>query len=222
MKNISKLLVTLFLLSIAFSCITTSQAGTLPNKWWLLTKSKIQAVFRKTADGLESKVVIFVGRSNSEINMDEDIAIENARMDAAVLLSRTLSLKVTSVAQNSSNAIIQKLSESGMSEDQIQKSLKQIDNKFKEFSATVSSTQFSSFMEEGTHVELVKDKDHYQAWACYSMSDQILKETRDIQKKAFESLMAETEEYKAIMSSIQDIIANQMKENILSEMSIEK
>lgn len=216
MKNISKLLVlTCILLPMLFSCMTAPQAGTLPSKWWKMNRGEIQNYYRKGAQGEEANVIIFIGKSDSALNIDEWTAIENARMDAAVQLSRFLSQKVTNVAQSSSTVIMQKLQEAGLGPKDVDAAMEQVDQKFKNYTASVSSTQFSSFKEEATHVE--EEKGQYKGWVCYSMSDQVLSETRELQKKAFETLMAETDEYKEIMAEIQEIIAEQMKENILAE-----
>ena len=48
------------------------------------------------------------------------------------------------------------------------------------------------------------------------MTDQVLEETRKLQEKAFETLMSETEEYQAIMARIQEIIAEELEESIMS------
>lgn len=215
MKKIKFLTMLLAVLSISMSCTTSPEAGTLPRKWWKMNRGEIQNYYRRGGKGDEANVVIFIGKSDSSLNIDEWTAVENARMDAAVQLSRFLSQKVTNVSQTSRTIVQEKFTSAGLSGDEITELMDKFDQKFKNYTASVSSTQFSSFKEEASHVE--DNKGQYKAWVCYSISDQVLKETRELQTEAFQSLMEETEKYREIMSEIQEIIAQQMMDNILTE-----
>lgn len=213
-------LATLALMLMLGACATDPQAGRLPPKWWEMDRGQIQNYYRSGAQGPEKTVVMFVGISDSLTNKTESTAIENARMDAFQQLSRYMSQKVTGVQQASQhvNVLQQAVANGEMGQETCDQLSEQIEEKFANFSASVTSTQFSSFKEEGTHVE--ESDDRYKAWVCYSMSDQVLEETRELQRVAFESLMEETEEYKEIMQRIQEVIAQQMEENIMSETTL--
>ncbi|MBN2651649.1 MAG: hypothetical protein JXR63_04640 [Spirochaetales bacterium] len=216
-KRILGLISVLMFGAFVFSCAT--EAGTLPRKWWTMDRGKVQNEYRGSASGAEAQVVIFLGRSSRPTNVDESTAVENARMDAYQQLSRFLSQKVTGIQQSSRHVQIidEKVAKGEITKEEGDSLIKKVSDKFANYQASITSTQFSSFKEEGQHVEYNSKLGHYEAWVAYSMSDQILKETRELQKQAFASLMTETEAYVAIMQEIQEMLAEQMKESIMDE-----
>lgn len=210
----------LFLLIITFisACKTTEppKAGTLPKKWWTMDAGAVTNYYAGEAKGLEKEIIIFIGKDESVLNVDETTAINNARMDAMNQLSTYLSSKFTRIQQNSKHIdIINTAVVNGdMSNEKGSELIKKINDTMSAFSASVTSTQFSSFRQEATHVE--DDKGKMTGWVCFSMSNQVLEEVRKQQTEAFKTLMAETEEYKEIMSEIQEIIAEQVKDSIMN------
>lgn len=216
-RKISSLILALVASAFVFSCAT--EAGTLPRNWWKMDRGKVQNEYRGTASGIEGNVVIFLGRSSRPTNIDESTSVENARMDAYQQLSRFLSQKVTGIQQSSRyiQIVDDKIGKGEITQAEGDNLVSKITDKFANYQASITSTQFSSYKEEGIHVEYNNSLGYYEAWVAYSMSDQILKETRELQKQAFESLMIETEEYVAIMQEIQEMLAEQMKESIMQE-----
>lgn len=224
MKKTGLMLLIMGLVFAFVSCGSSSEekvgtAGTLPDKWWEMARGEIQNAYRGSSDGLEGQVVIFIGMSDSALNVDESTAIDNARMDAFTQLSRFLSQKVTSIQQSGRHIkAIQDAIESGsILQEDGNTLIRKVEEKMSSYNASVTSTQFSSFKQEDYHVEKVKDGNKYQAWVCYSMSDQILNETKKLQEAAFSTLMEETEEYKEIMKAIQEVIAQKMLENLYDQ-----
>ena len=210
------------LLALLGGCSTIlnrRSTGTLPNKWWQIEEvGQIENFYRERATGIEKAVKLFIAEDDSNMNIDRSTAVDNARLDAAVQLSRYLSQKVTSVEQSSIhiNLLNEAVSAGNMTQEASDKIKKKIEETFSGYRASVTSTQFSSFKEIGQHTE--KDGAKYIAWVCYSMSDQILEETRELQRKAFESLVTETTEYRKTMQEIQELIAKTMKEIIEQDM----
>lgn len=218
--KVSKLFIILSLAAMTFvSCASAPPtiAGTLPKKWWKLSRGEVQNHYRGQASGPEAEVIIFIGMSDSLTNVDESTAIENARMDAFVKLSQFLASKVTAIRQSAKHQeLLQASVEDGLiTEDDAKVLSQKITTKLGAFSASVTSTQFSSFKEEAFYTE--ENDGRYKAWVCYSMSDQVLEETQELQRKAFETLMEETEKYKELMKSIQESIADQLLTSIQEE-----
>ena len=223
--KLSLISIVLFVLVFLTSCtilgnIFGSKTGTLPSRWWTKDVGEVENYYKERATSIEKDIKMFIARSDSAMNIDQSTALENSRLDAAVQLSRYLSQKVTSVLQSSQHVdVIQKaLSDGDIDKEQADEIQRTVDERLAAFSASVTSTQFSSFKEIGQHSEKMGNK--YIAYVCYSMTDQILEETRKLQDEAFKTLMEETAEYKEIMQEIQEVIAESMKENILEETKI--
>ena len=211
------LLVLIAVLSIVFtSCATANSSGELPNKWWTLSRGEIQNSFHRTSSGDYRKMVIFVGKSDSSLNITESVALEQARLDASMQLSRYLAQKVTGVMQASSyvQQVQEAVDDGKLFSDKGKEIVTKIEDAFSNFSAMVTTTQFSSFMQEGEHIE--KKGNKYIGYVCYSMPDMILQETRSLQDAAFRQLTEETAEYKEVMQNIQEIIAKELERSILS------
>ena len=204
------------LLLLFTSCATPGSAGELPSKWWTLSRGEIQNSFHRTSSGDYRAMVLFVGKSDSSLNITETVALEQARMDAAMQLSRFLAQKVTGVMQASTyvQQVQEAVDDGKLFSDKGKEVITKIEDAFSNFSAMVTTTQFSSFMQEGEHIE--KSGKKYVAYVCYSMPDMILQETRMLQDAAFRQLTEETEEYKEIMQNIQEIIAKELEQSILS------
>lgn len=208
------------LILILNSCATLfgERTGTLPKKWWTKEEvGEIENYYRDRATGVEQSVKLFIAQSDSALNIDRSTAIENARLDAAIQLSRYLAMKVTGVKQNSAHTTVLQnaLAEGKLTEEHANDIQRKVEEKLSAFSASVTNTQFSSFKEIGQHAE--QDGNKYIGWVCYSMSDQILEETRQLQSEAFKSLILNTKKYEKIMQEIQEVIAESMKEAIMEE-----
>jgi len=220
-----KLIIILSVLSLLFvlftGCVSTEtkvgKAGTLPKKWWTMDRGQVQNYYRGSSSGQEHKVVIFIGKSDSAMNVDESTAIENARMDAFQLLSRYLSQKVTGIQQSGKHiqAIQEAVQKGKLSKEKADQLTRKVEEKMSTYSASITSTQFSSFRQEGTYTEKMGNK--YKGYVVYTMSDQILEETKKLQNEAFKTLVEETAEYVEIMKTIQEVIASKMLETIMDE-----
>lgn len=223
MKNLKFFLLYFFMLFLITSqnCVTTNsnvgKAGALPKKWWTMNRGDVQNYFRNSSTGQHKNIIIFIGKSDSALNVDEATAIENARMDAFQLLSRYLSQKVTGIQQSGKHieAIQEAVQKGKLTKEQADALKRKVEERMNTYAASITVTQFSSFKQEATHVEKVGNR--YRAYVCYSMSDQILEETKKLQTAAFESLVKETEEYVEIIKKIQEVIANQMLQTIMND-----
>lgn len=193
------------------------RTGTLPRNWWTKDVGEVENYYKDKASGIEDHIKMFIARNDSAMNIDQSTAIEMARLDAAVQLSRYLSEKVTNVIQTSQHANVfqQAVAEGTIDKDKADNIQGKFENTLATFSASVTSTQFSSFKEIGQRTE--KKSNKFIGYVCYSMTDQILEQTRKLQDEAFKTLMEETAEYKEIMQEIQELIADSMKKNILEE-----
>lgn len=201
---------------------SVGEAGTLPRNWWNMDRGRVQNYYRKSATGLEGKVVIFLGKSDSGLNIDESTAVENARMDAFQQLSRYLSMKVTGIQQSGKHiqAILDAEDKGILTKAKGDELIKKVNLKMSDYNASITSTQFSSFKQEGTHTE--KGGNKLIGYVCYSMTEKILEQTRELQNEAFKTLIAETAEYQAIMKNIQEVIAQKMLETIMDEAGLPK
>lgn len=222
-----KIRLTLLIGLISFLFVNVSYAaqqdksGVLPKKWWTMSRGKLENAYRKSAKGLEKDVVIFVGRSDSALNIDESTAIQNASMDAFQQLSRFLSQKVTGIQQDAKliQIVDQHVKDGKLDGKKADSLLTDIRQKMSNFNASITSTQFSSFKQEDSYTE--KKSGIYKGYVCYTMTNEVLKETRELQKKAFEALLEETEAYKEIMKQIQEVIAAKLLENIMDSSSLD-
>ncbi len=221
MKKYTLVVLCLFaLLGVLISCATTDDlgiVGKLPRKWWEKSRGELQNYFRAESEGAVSEAVIFIGKSASPLNITETIALDQARLDAQIQLSRYLSQKVTGVMQAETyiDQIESYYSAGDLTDAEREELIKRVKYAFSNFASSVTATQFSSFIQEDSYTE--EDKNGtYIGYTCYSMSDQVLEETRKLQEKAFQTLMGETEEYQEIMSRIQEIIAKELEESIMS------
>lgn len=207
----------LFLLNCETTKASVGKAGALPKKWWTMNRGDVQNYFRNSSSGQHKNVVIFIGKSDSALNVDESTAIENARMDAFQLLSRYLSQKVTGIQQSGKHieAIQEAVQKGKLTKEQGDALKRKVEERMSSYAASVTATQFSSFKQEATYVEKVGNR--FRGYVCYSMSDQILEETKKLQSAAFESLVKETEQYIEIMKTIQEVIANKMLETIMND-----
>ncbi len=211
-----RLLVLLALILLIGSCASFNKAGELPYKWWKLSRGEVQNHFNRTSSEDYRLKIIFLGQSDSNLNINKDIALSQARLDAAAQLSRYLSQKVNGVMKTSS--YIKKLEDAvdnGLILDEEAKEIMtSIEDAFSNFKSMITTTQFSSFMQEGQYID--EKDDHYVAYVCYSMPDVILEQTRMLQEKAFDNLFEETAEYENIMLEIQKIITQDINESFLS------
>ncbi len=106
MKNLFRKLLLLTVTAIMLvGCATLfgERAGTLPKNWWTKDIGEVENYYKEKAAGIEQAVKIFIAQNDSALNIDRSTAIENARIDAAVQLSRYLSQKVTNVRQMSTH-----------------------------------------------------------------------------------------------------------------------
>lgn len=220
-KALSITILIMVLVMILNSCSTLfggKRAGTLPKNWWTKEEvGEIENYYRDRATGVEQSVKLFIAQNDSSLNIDRSTAIENARLDAAIQLSRYLAIKVTGVKQNSAHITVLQnaIAEGDLTDKEANDIQRKVEEKLSSFSASVTNTQFSSFKEIGQHAEQNGNK--YIGWVCYSMSDQILEETRQLQSEAFKSLIINTKKYEKIMQEIQEVIAESMKEAIMEE-----
>lgn len=217
------------MLFIIFGCKSTPEvgkAGKLPDKWWTMNVGDVQNIYRGGSSGEHKAVILFIGFSDDATNESESTAIAMATMDAKRKLSYFLSEKFTGISQQKKYAeanqeiIDDAVKNNKITRDQGEKLTREVNTAMKSYYANITSTQFSTFRELANHTE--KKGIIYKGWVCYSMTEEILNQTKEIQKKAFETLMIESEEYKNIMSQIQEVTAQKMLEVLMDEASFKK
>ena len=221
MRKIQVTIIILITIILFVSCVSSSEyvgiLGKLPANWWEKDIAEIQNRFRNTSTGESKNVLIFVGYSDFPSNKTQTIAIYQARLDAQMQLSQYLTQKLTGIVQskNFSTTLEEELKDAGASNEEIITSKGILESAFSQFMSDFASTQFSSFKEESHHTN--KADGYYEAWVCYSVSDQILEESQKLQDQAFRTLLEESGAYKETMIAVNEEIALQVKDALISE-----
>jgi hypothetical protein len=210
------LIAVLLMAVLVTSCASYNTAGKLPDRWWTMSVGDVQKYFQRTGSGEYRNTVLFIGKSNSILNVNETIALEQARLDASLQLSRYLSQKVAGLIQTSSYVSqIQKAVDDGkLFTADAEELISKIKEAFSSYSAAVTNTRFSSLYEHAKHLE--KSGRNYTAYVCYSMSEEILEETRKLQNAALAGITGESDQYKEVLLRIQEIMAQELEQSILS------
>jgi hypothetical protein len=218
MKVQSKMLVGVILTAILSSCVTEPPrvAGELPKKWWTMDVDPIENIYRESADGIESKVKLFIGLSDEPTNISKSDAIEDATMKVSVELSRYLATAVTNINQSAkfNDYIKQVVKDDNVKGGEYESVVNEVKKQVNNFSATLTTTQFSGMKIIGKHAEKVKKEDYYQAWVVVSMTDRILDQTLKLQEEAFKNMLELNPEYKQIIADINTEITKSIKNNI--------
>ncbi len=219
MKVILKVLVVMFILVAATACATKEEprmAGELPKKWWKMDVDPLENLYRSSADGVETRVKLFIGISDEPTNATESDAYEDANMKVAVEISRYLALLVTNISQSAkfNDYVKQVIKDNNVEAGESVKIVNEVKNQTNNFSAMITTTQFSSMKVIGKHAEKVQDQDNYKGWVCVSMTDDILEQTQKLQEEAFKNILELNPEYKQIIADINTEITRSIKDNI--------
>lgn len=219
MKKLTKVLCVLTILVVFTSCVTKEEprtAGELPKKWWTMDVDPLENIYRSSADGVETRVKLFIGISDEPTNATETDAYEDATMKVAVEISRYLALLVTNISQSAkfNNYVKQVIKDNNYDNEESVRIVNEITNQTNNFSAMITTTQFSGMKVIGKHAEKVKKEDHYKGWVVVSMSDAILEQTKRLQEEAFKNILELNPEYKQIIADINTEITKSIKENI--------
>lgn len=219
MKYLLKITIVTVIVSFAMSCMSSNaprSTGELPKKWWTMDVDPIENIYRESADGVETKVKLFMGISDEPTNATESDAIEDATMKVSVEISRYLALLVTNISQSAkfNDYTKQVLKDNNLKGEESTRVFNEIRNEVNNFSAIITTTQFSSMKIIGKHAEKVKNEDYYKAWVCVSMTDAILEQTQKLQEEAFKNILELNPEYKQIIADINTEITRSIKDNI--------
>lgn len=218
-----KILLKVLVLSVIFigfvSCMTREEprvAGELPKKWWTKDIDPLENLYRSSADGVETRVKLFIGISDEPTNASETDALEDAGMKVAVEISRYLAQLVTNIAQSAkyNDYIKQVVKDNNVEDGESSKVVNEIKKQTNNFTASITTTQFSSMKIIGKHSEKVKGEDFYKGWVCVSMTDDILEQTQKLQEEAFKTILELNPEYKQIIADINTEITKNIKQNI--------
>ena len=85
---------------------------------------------------------------------------------------------------------------------------------------TVSVSQYSSFMIEGSHFEEAVTPNgikYYRAWVCCTMEDGVIEAIKDIQEMAIKSIIETTESFAPIMNKVQQTAGDAINKSIFDE-----
>ncbi|MGL1892645.1 MAG: hypothetical protein OCD02_13530 [Spirochaetaceae bacterium] len=221
MKIISKFLVVLVALAFFTGCASTEKeaprrAGELPNSWWTKDIDALENQYRDVAEGVEQKVKLFVGISDEPTNATESDAIEDATRKVSVEISRYLVQVVTNISQSSqtNDYIKQVVADSGADAEESTKFVNDIKNQTNNFTASITTTQFSTMKIIGKHAEKAEEGNKYKGWVCVSMTDAILDQTQKLQEAAFNNILELNPEYKQVIADINTAMTKSIKENI--------
>lgn len=219
MKNLFRGLIVLALILGFTSCVTKEEprvAGELPKKWWEMDVDPLENLYRSSADGVETRVKLFVGISDEPTNASESDALEDATMKVSVEISRYLALLVTNISQSAkyNDYIKQVVKDNNLEEGESERVVNEIKKETNNFTASITTTQFSSMKIIGKHTEKVTGEDFHKGWVCVSMTDDILAQTQKLQEAAFRNILELNPEYKQIIADINTEITKSIKENI--------
>ncbi|QEN05936.1 hypothetical protein EW093_14945 [Thiospirochaeta perfilievii] len=219
MKTILKIVTVVSILVFTTACVTKEEprvAGELPRKWWTMDVDPLENLYRSSADGVETRVKLFIAISDEPTNATEVDAIEDANMKVAVQVSRYLALLVTNISQSAkfNDYVKQVVQDSSVEGGKVESVVNEIKNQTNNFSAMITTTQFSSMKVIGSHAEKVKGSDNYKGWVCVSMTDDILEQTQKLQEAAFKTILELNPDYKQIIADINTEITRSIKENI--------
>lgn len=218
MKIITKLSFLLVAFVALTSCATKEVrvAGELPKQWWNMEVDSLENIYRDDAKGADSRVKLFVGISDEPTNATESDAIEDATRKVSVEISRYLAVLVTSISQSAqfNEYVEQRVKESDMGDEESVNIINDIKNETNKFSATISTTQFSTMKLIGKHTEAVEGKNKFKGWVCASMTDDILKQTQELQEAAFKNILDLSPEYKQVIADINTAITKNIKDNV--------
>lgn len=219
MKFLFKVITVLALIVGFTSCVTKEvprTAGELPKKWWTMDVDPLENLYRSSADGVETRVKLFIGISDEPTNASESDALEDATMKVSVEISRYLALLVTNISQSAkyNDYIKQVVKDNNFDDGESERVVNEIKKQTNNFTASITTTQFSSMKIIGKHSEKVKDEDFFKGWVCVSMTDDILEQTQKLQEEAFKNILELNPEYKQIIADINTEITKSIKENI--------
>lgn len=219
MKVLLKVLTVLLLLSVFTSCVTREVprvAGELPKKWWTMDVDPLENLYRSSADGVESRVKLFIGMSDEPTNSSESDAVEDATMKVTVEISRYMALLVTNISQSAkfNDYLKQVIKDNNYDDGESERIVSEVKKQTNSFSASITTTQFSSMKIIGKHAEKIKKTDYYKGWVCVSMTDAILAQTQKLQEEAFKNILELNPEYKQIIADINTEITKSIKSNI--------
>jgi hypothetical protein len=201
------------------SCSTSRDLGSvgqLPDNWWQQPRGYIENVLRSESQGYYSNVLVFVGESDSVKNYSESQALAHAKLDANAKLSEYIISKTTTIVRDSVETVLSRET-GGEADEELTRSVNEISNMM---ASSISVSQFSSFMIEGSHTELDEQSGikYYRGWVCCTIQDDIVKEIQAIQKEAFNSVIENTQAYAPMMKKIQDDVSNQIAAVMLNDL----
>lgn len=219
MKFLFKVITVLTLIVGFSSCVTKEvprTAGELPKKWWTMDVDPLENLYRSSADGVETRVKLFIGISDEPTNASESDSLEDATMKVSVEISRYLALLVTNISQSAkyNDYIKQVVQDNNFDDGESERVVNEIKKQTNNFTASITTTQFSSMKIIGKHSEKVKNEDFFKGWVCVSMTDDILEQTQKLQEEAFKNILELNPEYKQIIADINTEITKSIKENI--------
>ena len=207
--------VILSLLSCASNNLGT--VGALPNNWWEQPRGVIERVLRQDSTGYYSKVIVFVGISDSVKNYSESQALDFAKLDADAKLSEYIIDRTTAIIRESvDNQLLRTTDDNA--EEEIKRIVEEVSNNMK---SSISVAQFSSYMIEGNHTEKTEESgiSYYKGWVCCTIQDDIVKTIQEIQKEAFETVISATAAYAPILQKIQEDSSLKISEVMLMDLS---
>lgn len=221
-----KIFFMLVIVVLFVSCATElGTVGSLPRKWWKQPRGVVERVLRADSTGYYSKVIVIIGMDDSVMNYSESSALDSAKLDADAQLSQYIINKTTSVMREAVKTTLERETEV-KSDEELERL---VDEVYDKIQSSISVSQFSSFMIEGTHTE--KDElngiEYYKGYVCCTIQDEIVQSLQKIQKEAFESIISTAQAYAPIMEKIEAEAVKTMTDSLKKDLegveeSIEK